>query len=140
MKQRQIFKAIAAAIFCFGFVHAHAGLIIENQPVNEPLPAVARITMTQVGVVPAESKLKRVPGGMKNQPLAKVLGTLVPRGWNGYAADPRVKAVKSVTFTGGNRAWPVVLEEILRQNNLTANLNWDKREITVGVSEQFAAN
>lgn len=138
MNQRFAIKAIAALALCFGFAQAHAGLIIDASPMAEPIHAGARITMTQVGEIPAN--VGRITIDMKNQPVAKVLAALVPRGWTGHATDPRIKTIKLASFTGNQRPWPVVLEEVLREHKLTANLNWEKRELTVGVTDEFTQN
>jgi hypothetical protein len=135
-----------AAGLLVGFVSlAQAGMIIDSSPLVIPVvpspaipvaPVVVVPTITHVGTM--STNVKRITTSANKQSVAMVLSKLVPKGWSGYAADPSIKDVVNVSYVGGNRPWPVVLEEVLKEHGLVATINWEKSEISVGISAQGA--
>jgi hypothetical protein len=134
----QIFRsALLVAGLTVGVVSAgHAGMIVDNSPVPVPVVVVPVPVQTIVYSGTMMPNVKRVSSSMIDQSVVKVLAKLVPKGWSGYASDPNIKNITKVSYIGGNRPWPVVLEEVLLAHGLVAKIDWDKREISVEVSEQ----
>ena len=137
MNKRLVLNAILATTLGLSLLPAHAGLIIEYQPppAPQPQPEPPKPAITHTGAMPSD--VTRISAKMTNQPVARVLATIVPRGWTGYVDDHRIKALKSLSFAGSNRPWPIVLEELLQEHFLVATLNWDKREVTIGIGHGF---
>ena len=149
MRKRTFRATLACATLMVSFVSAHAGMTVDEEPApsqdsnSAPFESVATVSSDQqktpqviiehVGKMP--SKIHHVSIRMKNAPIGKVLASLVPKGWSGYASDPRIKTMGAISFNGGGRHWPVVLEEVLKRHGLVARIDWKKHELSVGVGE-----
>lgn len=89
--------------------------------------AARRSAISQVGV-PDES-IPVVTGFGKDLPFATGLSQIVPRGWQGFAEDARMKSIGTISWEGGRRPWITVLNEVMLDNGLHAKVDWDTKEI-----------
>lgn len=122
---------------------ANAGLIIEDSKQLTPIVQVMPVPTAQIQTLlviehigEMSSDTKIITTSSKDKPIGKVLSELVPVGWAGYAGDPRIKTIKKVSYVGANRPWPLVLEDVLRDHGLTAKIDWNTKELSIGVSVQ----
>ncbi len=136
MTMQSLRSALLAAGLAMGFMSiGHAGMIIDNSPAPAPVAQPEPMpTILYTGTM--MSNVKRVSSSMAGQSIVKVLAKLVPNGWSGYASDPSIKHITSVSYVGANRPWPIVLEEVLQAHGLVAKIDWNKREISIAVSKQ----
>lgn len=149
MKKTTFRTTLTGAALMLLFASAHAGITVNDETASsqesnsvpysiaQTIPLEQKVTPKEiieyVGKMP--SSIYRVSIKMKNAPIAKVLSLLAPKGWSGYASDPRIKTIGTISFNGGGRQWPVVLEEILKHHGLIGLIDWEKHELSIGVSE-----
>lgn len=128
-----------------GTLPATAAVVVER-PLAPPPPTMGNEPYLQV-VRPLRFEGKPTPaawapklaGQERDVALGQALRKLVPSGWKGFVADPRVADLNAVSWKGGDRQWVLVLEEFLMQYGLVATLDWDAREITVAPGPNFKA-
>jgi Toxin co-regulated pilus biosynthesis protein Q len=92
-------------------------------------PAAKKNAIAQTGV-PATA-VDNIKGFAKDLPLTVVLGQIVPKGWRGYAKDGSIAELKTVSWSGTNRPWITVLNDVLLENGLLATLDWNRSEIMI---------
>lgn len=96
-----------------------------------------RSAISQVGL--PDDSIQVVVGFGKDMPFATGLSQIVPKGWQGYAEDPQLKSIGTISWEGGRRPWITVLNEVLIENGLVATVNWDSKEIMFGVDPTASA-
>ena len=79
---------------------------------------------------PAAKSLHRVKANIKDESVLKALRTVVPKDWRAYAGDKKMNTSQHASFRGNNRIWLSVLDDVLTQTDLTATIDWSKKEIT----------
>jgi hypothetical protein len=124
-----------------------AAKVIVERPLTEAAPTAATLPkepyliavrpLKHLGTPSAKVAGSVLRGEEKNASFAQALKKIVPAGWKGYIADPRIRAIKTASWQGNGRSWVVVLEEFLMQNGLVATLDWDAREVTVEPGPSF---
>lgn len=140
-----LIRCAAGAILSAVAASSNAGLIVEMDsaktlsPPNvlQSFPVVIDRILTHVGEF--DANVQRVKDKNANVPLGRALMAIVPAGWSGYIEDQRVKQVGMVSFSGDNRPWPIVLEDLLAANNLVGVINWSKKELTLKPGQNFVS-
>ena len=128
MNKKKLLMAMTIAMCASA---AQAGLTVANEPPPPPPPVVIVIpTLAHVGDVP--ERPAKMKSNIKGLRASVALKRIVPRGWKGFTIkDPKISEMGKVTIKSKNKPWPDVLEEWLDNGNLTATLNWDKKELTI---------
>lgn len=110
-----------------------AAVKIDKPLVMPPMPgkpvSQAPILTNVVQHGQAPSKIDIVKGSGHKQKIGQALFSIVPKGWKGYATDASVKFSESVDWNG-QRDWLTVLDGVVSSVNLTATVDWDKKEVT----------
>lgn len=83
--------------------------------------------ITQVGVAP--KKLTFVKGYAKDVALITALKQILPQGW--HAKKAGVLDVNQTVSWKGGKSWVAILGDLTKGNNFGANIDWEKRIVTV---------
>lgn len=125
-------SVMASGILLLSTGAANAALIYEKDPipvaVTEKLPEDATFYMTFDGKTP--TSVERVEGAARNMPLVKALKKIVPEDWKAFGKSLGAAQKKRVNFDGDNIPWLDALYQVLKQANISAKVDWDKKEIT----------
>lgn len=106
---------------------------------SAPAAAPAPEPQTVLRHIGTPGKIAILKGAGRQVPLATALRDIVPQGWAGYITDDRVKSLRTVDWYGLERPWTDVLEHFLIRYDLTATVDWNKREISLGTAPNFVA-
>lgn len=87
-------------------------------------------SLIEIGVRPAGQVLARVKGAGKGVAIKSVLPKIVPVGWKGFAGDASMGKEALIEWVGGNRYWITVLNEVLGEAQMTATIDWARKEVT----------
>lgn len=101
--------------------------IQAGKPLNLSGAVITLTNIDQMGQPPAQ--IEPVKGYGRKQSMRHVLFTIVPKGWKGYANDVGTRFSDVIDWTGGQN-WLVVLDGVLASANMTAVVDWSKKEIT----------
>jgi hypothetical protein len=101
-----------------------AAVAIVSKPIRSAYGQIA-----ETGARPGDSTIARVSGHGTRMPLGKALGMIVPQGWRGFTSDNAVKTAGAVDWDAQDVPWPTILGEILATRQISATINWDRKEI-----------
>lgn len=74
--------------------------------------------------------IKRVRANGNGQPLMGALRTVVPKDWKAFSGDGKMSQKQVVSYQGANRLWISVLDDVMTQSDMSATVDWHKREVT----------
>lgn len=125
---------------------AHAGFIVEqdNGQIIKPMaPNTMSSNLRVLSAAPANmnysnlvqrgyapTNIDTVSADAKSEKLIDCLHKILPGQWRAYSHIPKDLMFYKAGFKGNNRAWPAVLDEVLKSRRLAAVIDWDRSEIT----------
>ena len=149
--KKYVVAALVGSAFLSSF--AHAGLVLEQRPVDQPQQVAAAPAPQQAApapnayphrqrinldgyVTPYISQSGEVPpvlpalkGAARSVSIMEALQQIIPMGWKVYSDGPLDENAK-LSWNGGQN-WVLVLNSVLAENQSKAFIDWTNKEVTL---------
>lgn len=113
------------------------GAIVANAPAT--VQGFSLLAVTYVGQPPADIEVRR--GFGRKVKFTEALKQIAPPGWHGRLTTEmvgRVEKGRLVDWRGGRR-WVEILDILATEQNVSAEVDWTRREILIGEKRAFVA-